>query len=76
MKNYKFFIDGMHCQSCVAKINANLTNLQGVKSFQVDLDNHSLTSEFSSDLSPMGIKKSVEELGFKVIKMEKIDGKN
>jgi len=64
-------IQGMHCASCVNRIQTNLSKLDGVGSASVNLATESATIAFDeSKISIENIKKSIEEIGYQVITTE------
>ncbi|XP_060038520.1 copper-transporting ATPase 1 isoform X2 [Erinaceus europaeus] len=56
-----FFIDGMHCKSCVSNIESALSTLQYVSSTVVSLENKSATLTYkASSITPEILKKAIE----------------
>ncbi|XP_006877003.1 PREDICTED: copper-transporting ATPase 2 isoform X2 [Chrysochloris asiatica] len=56
-------VDGMHCKSCVINIEENISQLPGVQSVQVSLENRTAQVQFEpSCISPVSIKKTIEAL--------------
>ncbi|MDI6767684.1 MAG: heavy metal translocating P-type ATPase [Bacteroidota bacterium] len=61
-------IQGMHCASCVNRIQTNLSKLNGVGSASVNLATESARIAFDeSKISIESIKKSIEEIGYQVV---------
>jgi copper chaperone len=56
-------IEGMHCGSCVRRVTAALTNVEGVRADQVVIG--SATVEYDSQrINPDEIVKAIENIGF------------
>ena len=61
-------VTGMHCASCAAKTEAFVKNLPGVSSAAVNFADTSIHVEFSpEDISPSGIKKAVQSIGYDLL---------
>lgn len=64
-------IQGMHCASCVNRIQTNLSKLNGVGSASLNLATETATIAFDeSKISIESIKKSIEEIGYQVLTTE------
>src|SRR3989344_5303265 len=62
-------IGGMHCASCAQTIEKNLKKLKGVKNVNVNFATETANIEYDSKLiSDISIEKTVEKIGYKVIK--------
>lgn len=72
MKKNKFMVEGIHCGSCVSKIEKALAQLEGIKSTTVDKENGFVVTGFEDSVSPMVIKSTIEELGFSVTGFTKL----
>ncbi|MAF77420.1 MAG: heavy metal transporter [Halobacteriovoraceae bacterium] len=72
MKKNKFNVEGIHCGSCVNKIETAFQTLEGLESSSINKDSGEVVTESQDSLSPMSIKKCIEELGFKVNGFSKI----
>ena len=60
-------IDGMHCASCVARIEKGLSELTGVRKARVNLATESAWIEYSPDaVSLIEIIKTIQQLGYTV----------
>ncbi len=73
MKKEVFKIEGIHCASCISRIENALLKLNGVKSVNVSLANGVTTVVYDDALlTPLVFKSEVEALGYKfLIKKEK-----
>jgi len=61
-------VTGMHCASCAARTEAFVKNLPGVSSAAVNFADTSIHVEFSpEDISPSGIKKAVQSIGYDLL---------
>jgi Cu+-exporting ATPase len=68
MKKITISISGMHCASCVQKIESNLRKLKGVKSANVNIATERATIEFNEKItSEDKINDLIERLGYEVI---------
>lgn len=75
MKKETFIVEGLHCASCVKRVEETLLSLKGVKSASVNLANGSVLVEYDENLiSPSGMKNSIDSLGytFKIIKTKSV----
>ncbi len=64
-------IKGMHCASCVNRIQTHLTKLNGVDKASVNLATESATISFDEAIVDIKlIKTSIEEIGYKVVEVE------
>ncbi|MFH0956234.1 MAG: cation transporter [Candidatus Aenigmatarchaeota archaeon] len=60
-------VKGMHCKSCVNKIEDGVSSIKGVSKVSVSLKDDKATVEYdSSEVSIDEIKKEIRSLGFKV----------
>ncbi|MCK5779471.1 MAG: copper-translocating P-type ATPase [Psychrilyobacter sp.] len=66
-------IEGMTCQSCVRSIEVNLAKENGVEEAVVNLTTEKLSIKFDKKVIKLSqIKKIVEGLGFKAVKINKV----
>lgn len=72
MKKNKFSVEGIHCGSCVSKIEKGLAELEGIQSTVVDKDSGEVVTESTDETSPMSIKARIEDIGFSVTGFSKI----
>jgi Cu+-exporting ATPase len=67
-------ISGMSCASCAATIEKALKSLEGVKSANVNFATEKATVEYLPDLvSILDLRKTVEDVGYKVESEEEVD---
>ncbi len=65
MKKETFRIEGIHCASCVSKIEHALKNTLGVHSASVNFASESALIEFDENIiSEPGLSKAVEDVGY------------
>ncbi len=75
MKKETFIVEGLHCASCVSKVEEKLRSLDGVINASVNLATKSAYVEYDENkISPIIMKASVDALGyvFKIIKTKTI----
>ena len=61
-------VGGMSCQGCVKNITGLLTQINGVNSAQVSLENENALIDFDpAKTSPEAFKNAIEEAGFDVL---------
>ncbi len=61
-------LEGLHCASCVARVEGALAAVKGVTAASVDLASRTATVEFGPDLTDLGIlSRAVERAGYKVL---------
>ena len=61
---YKWFIRGMDCGSCAAKVEKALAGMQGVSQVRVLYSTERLLVDMDSSVKPQAVKAKVAELGF------------
>ncbi|MET4693507.1 heavy metal translocating P-type ATPase [Endozoicomonas lisbonensis] len=61
---YKWFIRGMDCGSCAAKVEKALAGMQGVSQVRVVYSTERLLVDTDSSVKPRAIEAKVAELGF------------
>jgi len=61
----EFKIAGMHCASCAATIEKNLSKLKGIKSASVNFATESAQIEHDHNTSEEKIKETIHHLGYK-----------
>jgi len=73
MKKDVFKIEGIHCASCVSRIEKALYELKGVKSVAISLTNGLATIVYDEELvTPFDMKEKIDNLGYKfLIKKQK-----
>jgi copper chaperone CopZ len=70
MKKIKMTIEGMHCASCSANVERATKKLPGVKSATVSMLTHKGIFELEDNVNPETIKKEIDRIGYKVVKIE------
>lgn len=63
-------IDGMHCEHCVARIEAALSAVSGVDKVKVNLKKGLAKLECADVVADSVLKEAVENLGFTVTGIE------
>lgn len=58
-------VPGMKCQHCEAAVKGALTELDGVKSAEVDLEAKTVTVQYEA-LEEAAIREAIEDVGFDV----------
>lgn len=66
MKNVTLEIKGMHCGSCVARVDRGLRALAGVESVKIDLKTGHSEIVCDLDVSDQALREVVEEQGYTV----------
>ena len=62
-----FPVEGMTCAGCASGVERSLTNLEGVKSAEVSLDDASATVAYDpGSVTPELMQQAVEKAGFKL----------
>jgi mercuric transport protein len=70
-KKLEIKVDGMACANCVNKVKTSLEKLEGVKSAEVSLDNHSAVVVYDdSKTNEAAIKTAVNSAGFKAVELK------
>ncbi len=60
-------IQGMSCQHCVNAVTKALSDLDGISSVKVSLENNDAVFDSSSPVDMEKVKKAVEDAGYKVV---------
>ena len=63
-------VRGMHCASCVSKVEGALTKLAGVKAVSVDLPSRTVAVEFvpvPGKLEVRSLRRAIEKAGYDVL---------
>jgi Cu+-exporting ATPase len=63
-------VRGMHCASCVAKVEGALTKLEGVKAVSVDLPSRTVAIDFTpipGKLEVRSLRRAIEKAGYDVL---------
>jgi mercuric transport protein len=70
-KKLEIKVDGMACNGCVNKVKTSLEKVDGVKSAEVLLDNHSAVVVYDdSKTNEEAIKTAVNSAGFKAVDLK------
>lgn len=62
--HYRFVLSGIHCASCVAKIEKSLKTAEGVQDASVSLADHSAMVQLDEGISPEVIIQIISQLGY------------
>lgn len=62
--SYRFRLSGIHCASCVAKIEKSLKSIQGVFGATVNLADHSAMVQLEEGISPEVVIVAITQLGY------------
>lgn len=65
---YKLKINGMKCEGCVNRINNVLSTVKGIESFNVSLENKTLTIKVKKEKTLDEVITKIKNLGFEVEK--------
>jgi copper chaperone len=60
-------VKGMSCQHCVMSVTKALSQLEGIKNVQVDLQKEEVRFDNTKALALNRIEKAIEEAGYEVI---------
>lgn len=60
----EFKVEGMKCMHCVSAVENALSDISGVKSVDVSLENASVKVECDKNINEDVLKDAVEEIGF------------
>jgi copper chaperone len=63
----KLKIQGMSCQHCVMSVTKALAAVPGIKNLKVDLVKGEATFENSQNIDRAGLRKAVEDAGYKAL---------
>jgi copper chaperone CopZ len=70
MKKLKLTIEGMHCAACASNIEKSIKKISGVKEVNVSVMTKKGFVEAEDSVSEDQIKKAVEKVGYKLVKVE------
>lgn len=59
-------VGGMHCESCVKRIENVLEKIKGVQKFSVNLEEKNITLEVKNEKIIEQVKEKIKDLGFEV----------
>ncbi len=67
IKSIKYNIDGMSCQKCVNRCGNSIKDIEGINSYQVDLQRGMITVHYDPQkVTPLQIKIALETTPFKI----------
>lgn len=67
MENKKFFIEGMHCESCVKLIKEEFKKVKEIQNVEIDLAKKEASVDYSGkDLDIKKLNKLINPFGFVV----------
>lgn len=72
MKKVEFDVEGMKCGGCVTKIKNQLQKHEQIKNIDVNLEQKKVLIEAEDELSNMGVRTDLMELGFIVNAIRKL----
>lgn len=61
-------IEGMSCGNCVKHVTKALTEITGVKSVSVSLENKSAVIEHEDSVSATDLENAVEDAGYDIVR--------
>ncbi len=64
--NKVFFIDGMHCEGCVNRVQKVLMSIPGVKKCDVSLEDKKASLVLSKDIPDSVFQEQLERIGFQI----------
>lgn len=64
MKEVNFKIVGMHCNGCVASVKEELSNISGIKSFDVSLEKGQCSVIFEQEDKSQDVLDAISFAGF------------
>lgn len=71
MKTIRVNVEGIKCGGCASKIQTNLSQNDMIKTIDVSVEDQEVIITGEDELSNMGVKKELEELGFPVVSIKK-----
>jgi Cu+-exporting ATPase len=69
-------IEGMHCASCVSSVQKSLESLNGVTEANVNLATESAKVTYTNGLTLDDFERSIEQVGYELLKEESESGKS
>ncbi len=63
-KQWNFSVEGMHCISCIRKLQSIANNFSSLESIKVDFDHKRVTTTGSGEFDPIEFTEQVKEAGF------------
>ncbi len=69
MKKIEIKIEGMHCEGCSKRLTKVLSNVEGVNTAEVSLENKLADIEYDETIAKIeDFYEAIEDAGFEVIK--------
>ena len=69
MKKVEIKIEGMHCEGCSKRLTKVLSNVEGVNTVEVSLENKLANIEYDETITKIeDFYEAIEDAGFEVIK--------
>lgn len=69
MKKVEIKIEGMHCEGCSKRLTKVLSNVDGVNTVKVSLENKLADIEYDETIAKLGdFYEAIEDAGFEVVK--------
>ncbi|MBI5210101.1 MAG: copper-translocating P-type ATPase [Elusimicrobia bacterium] len=62
-----FTVGGMHCASCVARVESAVGRIRGIETVHVDLPSRTVALSYFPGLDPRVVRKAIEALGYDVL---------
>ncbi len=63
-------IEGMSCEHCVKRVRKVLSELEGVKNIEIELESGIVKLESGSSVSDDVLKEVIEDAGYDVVSVE------
>jgi P-type E1-E2 ATPase len=74
MEAVRLFVEGVHCQKCLGKLEALPNHVSGLSHVRFDMSAKTLTAQIEGpDLTDLALQEAVEQLGFKAHILEGSD---
>lgn len=70
MTGIVFTVDGMKCGGCSSKIETAFKELESELKAMINVENKTVVVDLIEGITPLQLKKTIEESGFTVTKME------
>ena len=69
MKKVEIKIEGMHCEGCSKRLTEVLSNVEGVNTVEVSLENKLADIEYDETVAKLeDFYEAIEDAGFEVVK--------
>ena len=68
MKKVEIKIEGIHCEGCTKRLTKILSNVEGVNTVEVSLENKLAQIEYNEEVAKIeDFKEAIEDAGFEVV---------